>query len=86
MRDVKGSDGTTRYKYGHRIHFEGGRGREYIDVTYDDAEYPIDVINTYDYATGTSLQDTRADFERAVDEYLRELTQHDADAFSDNSR
>ena len=67
--------------------FDGSKDGVYIDVTYDYAgECPIDVINMYDYAEGRSRQTNRAAFMRAVREYMRDLTKHDADAFAENSR
>lgn len=81
---TRGTYHTTRTKHGHTIRFDGGQGHQYIDVTYDSASYPIDLINLYDYARGVSDQQTRRDFERAVTEYLAELTKHDADAYAEN--
>jgi len=80
---ARGTYRTTRTKYGHTIRFDGGQGYMYIDVTYDGATYPIDVINLYDYERGASDQQTRKDFEAAVREYLRDLDQHDADAYAE---
>lgn len=77
----KGTYTTTVRKYGHTIKFEGGKAYVYIDVSYD-YQYPIDVINCYDYATGTSEQTDRAAFMRIVHEYVTELDKHDADEYA----
>ena len=86
MRGKKGTYGASCYKHGHVLMFDGSKGGTYIDVAYDYTGVPIDVINMYDHAEGCSRQTNRAAFMRAVREYVRDLTKHDADAFAENSR
>lgn len=75
--------------FGHAVRFEW-HGGEYVDLYFDGASYPYDVINVWDHASsdndGPRYPFTRAGLTDIVSEWRAETSREEIAAYIENNR